>query len=60
MLFRSGGAKNAALGALIITALNNGLVLMQVSPYIQQAVNGFVLIAAVALTLDRKKLGFIK
>jgi ribose transport system permease protein len=55
-----GGAKNAALGALIITALNNGLVLMQVSPYIQQAVNGVVLIAAVALTLDRKKLGFIK
>jgi len=31
-----------------------------VSPYIQQAVNGVVLIAAVALTLDRKKLGFIK
>jgi ribose/xylose/arabinose/galactoside ABC-type transport system permease subunit len=55
-----GGAKNAALGALIVTALNDGLVLMQVSPYIQQAVNGVVLIVAVALTLDRKKLGFIK
>jgi ribose/xylose/arabinose/galactoside ABC-type transport system permease subunit len=55
-----GGAKNAALGALIVTALNDGLVLMQVSPYTQQAVNGVVLIAAVALTLDRKKLGFIK
>jgi ribose transport system permease protein len=55
-----GGAKNAALGALIVTALNDGLVLMQVSPYIQQAVNGVVLITAVALTLDRKKLGFIK
>jgi ribose/xylose/arabinose/galactoside ABC-type transport system permease subunit len=55
-----GGAKNAALGALIITALNDGLVLMQVSPYLQQAVNGVVLIAAVALTIDRKKLGFIK
>jgi ribose transport system permease protein len=55
-----GGAKNAALGALIVMALNNGLVLMQVSPYIQQAVNGVVLITAVALTLDRKKLGFIK
>jgi ribose transport system permease protein len=55
-----GGAKNAALGALIVTALNDGLVLMRVSPYIQQAVNGVVLIAAVALTLDRKKLGFIK
>lgn len=55
-----GGAKNAALGALIVTALNGGLVLMAVNPYAQQAVNGLVLIAAVALTLDRKKLGFIK
>jgi ribose transport system permease protein len=55
-----GGAKHAAIGALLVTALNDGLVLMQVSPYIQQAVNGIVLIAAVALTLDRKKLGFIK
>jgi ribose/xylose/arabinose/galactoside ABC-type transport system permease subunit len=55
-----GGAKNAALGALIVTALNDGLVLMQVNPYAQQAVNGLVLIGAVALTLDRKKLGFIK
>jgi ribose transport system permease protein len=55
-----GGAKNAALGALIVTALNDGLVLMQVNPYAQQAVNGLVLVGAVALTLDRKKLGFIK
>jgi ribose/xylose/arabinose/galactoside ABC-type transport system permease subunit len=55
-----GGAKNAALGAVIVTALNDGLVLMDVNPYAQQAVNGVVLIAAVALTIDRKKLGFIK
>jgi ribose/xylose/arabinose/galactoside ABC-type transport system permease subunit len=55
-----GGAKNAALGALIVTALNEGLILMYVSPYVQQAVNGIVLIAAVALTIDRSKLGFIK
>ncbi|MCX7041077.1 MAG: ABC transporter permease [Spirochaetes bacterium] len=55
-----GGAKNAALGALIITALNDGLILMQVSPYVQQAVNGVILVAAVALTIDRRKLGFIK
>jgi ribose/xylose/arabinose/galactoside ABC-type transport system permease subunit len=55
-----GGAKNAALGALIVTALNDGLILMHVNPYVQQAVNGVVLIAAVALTIDRKKLGFIK
>jgi ribose transport system permease protein len=55
-----GGAKNAALGALIVTALNDGMILINVNPYVQQAVNGVVLIAAVALTLDRKKLGFIK
>ena len=55
-----GGALNAVLGALVITALNDGLILMMVDPYIQQAVNGIVLITAVALTIDRKKLGFIK
>ncbi len=55
-----GGAKNVVIGAIIIAALNNGLVLMRVNPYIQGAVNGLVLIIAVALTIDRKKLGFIK
>jgi ribose/xylose/arabinose/galactoside ABC-type transport system permease subunit len=55
-----GGAKNAALGALIVTALNDGLILLNVSPYAQEAVNGVVLVTAVALTIDRKKLGFIK
>ncbi len=55
-----GGAKNAALGALIVTALNDGLILMGVNPYAQEAVNGAVLVAAVALTIDRRKLGFIK
>jgi len=55
-----GGAKNAILGALIVTALNDGLILMHVNPYAQDAVNGTVLVAAVALTIDRKKLGFIK
>jgi len=55
-----GGARNAALGALIVTALNDGLILMHVNPYAQDAVNGVVLVVAVALTIDRKKLGFIK
>jgi len=55
-----GGAKNALLGTLILAVLNNGMVLMAVNPYAQTAVNGVVLIVAVALTLDRKKLGFIK
>ena len=55
-----GGAVNAVFGTLIVTALNNGMVLMKVSPYIQNAVNGVVLIGAVALTIDRKKIGIIK
>jgi ribose transport system permease protein len=55
-----GGAKNAALGALVITALNEGLILLNVNPYVQEAVNGIVLVTAVALTIDRRKLGFIK
>jgi ribose/xylose/arabinose/galactoside ABC-type transport system permease subunit len=55
-----GGAKNAALGALIVTALNDGLILLNVNPYVQEAVNGIVLVSAVALTIDRRKLGFIK
>ncbi len=55
-----GGALNAVFGTLIVTALNDGMVLMRISPYVQNAVNGIVLISAVALTIDRKKIGIIK
>ena len=55
-----GGAFNAVMGALIVTAINNGMVLMHINPYIQSAVNGAVLISAVALTIDRKKIGIVK
>ncbi len=55
-----GGALNAFIGALVVTALNNGMVLMHINPYIQGAVNGIVLIGAVALTMDREKIGIIK
>jgi ribose transport system permease protein len=55
-----GGALNAFIGALVVTALNNGMVLMHINPYVQGAVNGVVLIAAVAITIDRQKIGIIK
>jgi len=55
-----GGAVNAFIGALVVTALNNGMVLMQINPYVQSAVNGIVLILAVAVTMDRQKIGMIK
>ncbi len=55
-----GGSLNAIMGSIIVVALNNGLVLMRVNPYLQSAVNGVVLICAVALTIDRNKIGIIK
>jgi ribose transport system permease protein len=55
-----GNATNAVIGALIVTSLNNGMVLMHINPFVQGAVNGIVLIAAVAATMDRKKIGNIK
>ena len=55
-----GGALNAFIGTLVVTSLNNGMVLMQINPYIQGAVMGCILIGAVAITIDREKIGIIK
>ena len=55
-----GSATNAIIGALIVTGLNNGMVLMAINPFVQGAVNGIVLVIAVAATMDRKKIGNIK
>jgi ribose transport system permease protein len=37
------------IGCLIIGVLNNGLFLLNVSPFWQQVVKGFVILAAVAI-----------
>ena len=37
------------LGCLIIGVLNNGLVLLEISPFWQQVIKGFVILAAVAV-----------
>ncbi|KHJ71240.1 hypothetical protein QR64_18930, partial [Rhodococcus sp. Chr-9] len=47
-------------GVLIITTLTNGMVIGAVHPYLQQVVQGLVVIVAVAVTLDRKKLDLVK
>ncbi len=44
-----GSILGAVLGCLIIGVLNNGLVLMEVSPFWQQVIKGFVILAAVAM-----------
>ena len=48
------------VGALILTVLGNGLILMRANPFIQDAIIGAVTIIAVALTLDQVKIGIIK
>jgi ribose transport system permease protein len=44
-----GSVLGTVLGCLIIGVLNNGLFLLNVSPFWQQVVKGFVILAAVAL-----------
>ena len=51
---------NVVFGALIVTLIPIGSVVVGFDPRMQQIVFGTVLIAAVALTLDRKALAVIK
>jgi len=55
-----GGVASALVGTAIVMVLQNGMILMGLSPYIQDAVQGVVLISAVAMTIDRSKLAAIK
>ncbi|TFC01025.1 ABC transporter permease [Cryobacterium adonitolivorans] len=45
-----GGVIQSVVGVLIVTVLANGLVLIGVSPYVQKAVQGIIVVAAVAIT----------
>lgn len=48
-----GGVLNTLVGALIITVLNNGLLLMGVNTYIRDGVQGLIILVAVVLTVSR-------
>ena len=59
----TGGVGNAVkvlVDTFILTILRNGLILMGISPYVQQGVIGTILIFTVALTIDRKKIKIMK
>jgi ribose transport system permease protein len=45
-----GGVLQTLVGALLISVLANGLILVGVSPYVQKAVQGVVIVVAVAAT----------
>lgn len=55
-----GGVVNSLIGALIVTVINNGLILLGVSTYIQSAVQGIIIICAVALSVSRGKKVIVK
>ena len=55
-----GSVLNTVIGVLIVVTLANGMVLMGVEPYVQQGLQGLLIIAAVALSLDRSRLDVVK
>jgi ribose transport system permease protein len=55
-----GSVLNTVVGVFIVVVLTNGMVLMGIEPYVQQGVQGILIIAAVALALDRSRLDVVK
>jgi ribose transport system permease protein len=55
-----GGVLNTLVGVLIMAVLGNGMVLLGISPDVQQGVQGVLIIVAVALSLDRARLKIVK
>jgi ribose transport system permease protein len=55
-----GSVLNSVVGVLIVIVLANGMVLMGVPPFVQQGVQGLLIIAAVALALDRSRQDVVK
>ncbi|MEQ9692128.1 MAG: ABC transporter permease [Bauldia litoralis] len=55
-----GGVHQTLIGVLIVVVLNNGMVLMGVKPSVQIGVQGLMIIAAVALSIDRKLIRIVK
>lgn len=57
-----GGVLHSAVGVLIVTILQNGMILLDVEPYYQKAVRGLLIVAAVTITTWplRSKLRVVK
>ncbi len=55
-----GSIQGTILGAFITTILSNGMNMLGVDPFLQNIVQGVVLVLAVFITIDRSKIGIIK
>ena len=56
----AGGVINTLVGALIMGVINNGLTVIGIDVYAQQVFLGVLIIIAVAVTFDRRKIAVIK
>ena len=55
-----GGVLNTLVGVMIMAVLGNGMVLLGISPDLQQGVQGVLIIVAVALSMDRARIKIVK
>ena len=55
-----GSVINSVIGVFVVTILANGMILLGVAPYVQQGVQGLLIIIAVSLALDRSRLQVVK
>ncbi len=55
-----GGLISTLIGTMIITVVNNGLILIGINPYFKSAIIGLILIAAVTLTVKRGRKAITK
>lgn len=55
-----GGPHRTLLGVLVIAVLGNGMGMLGFTDFVQNIIKGAVIIAAVALSIDRQKYGIIK
>ena len=55
-----GGVHRTILGVLLVTTLGVGLNTVGITPYLQDIIQGAVVVLAVAVTLDRSKLSILK
>ncbi|GKY89995.1 ABC transporter permease [Sinisalibacter aestuarii] len=55
-----GGVWNTLVGVLIVNVIGNGMVVIGLPGYVQDAVLGLLVIVAVVLSTDRKSISFVK
>jgi ribose transport system permease protein/putative xylitol transport system permease protein len=55
-----GGALRTVVGVLVIAILSNGMVLGAINPHLQNVIQGLVVVAAVAVTMDRRRADVVK